>query len=103
MSDNRISGIPVVDEAGKMVDLFTDGDIFALSTLDLQTSVASALQQARGEDSEACPFCSKTDSLSKVVSTFSTTRSTRLACCNADGVLEGVITLTDLFKFLMAA
>ena len=31
---------------------------------------------------------------------FSTAKTARLACLNQQGLVEGVVTLTDLFKYL---
>ena len=36
----------------------------------------------------------------QVVACFSTAKTARLACVNKRGVVEGVVTLTDLFKYL---
>ena len=36
----------------------------------------------------------------QVVACFSTAKTARLACVNRQGVVEGVVTLTDLFKYL---
>jgi hypothetical protein len=36
----------------------------------------------------------------QVVACFSTAKTARLACINKQGVVEGVVTLTDLFKYL---
>jgi hypothetical protein len=38
--------------------------------------------------------------LRQVVACFSTAKTARLACVNRQGVVEGVVTLTDLFKYL---
>mmetsp|Transcript_37169 Transcript_37169/g.116974 ORF Transcript_37169/g.116974 Transcript_37169/m.116974 type:complete len:125 (-) Transcript_37169:1338-1712(-) len=99
MSENGISGVPVVDANGKFMDMFSDADILGLTELDLNVPVEHALQRA--ENGESKPkHCLITDPLSKVISCFSIARTTRLACLDEKGSLQGVVTLVDLFKFL---
>jgi len=47
MSENGISGVPVVDANGKFMDMFSDADILGLTELDLNVPVEHALQRVR--------------------------------------------------------
>mmetsp|Transcript_53480 Transcript_53480/g.109060 ORF Transcript_53480/g.109060 Transcript_53480/m.109060 type:complete len:329 (+) Transcript_53480:496-1482(+) len=103
MSKHRISGIPVLDDSGKFVDMFCDSDVLGLKELDLGIDLTNALQQARESQPKLGTTCQIDDPLAKVVSCFSSSKSTRLACLDAEGRVKGVVTLTDLFKFLAGA
>lgn len=100
MSEHRISGLPVLDEGGKFLDMYSDNDVLALENLDLEIAVGAALEEARAGQPARTITCSVDDPLSKVVAVFSNSKSTRLACTDSGGMVKGVVTLTDLFKFL---
>eukprot|EP00960_Hanusia_phi_P006182 178371-Hanusia_phi.AAC.2 len=109
MSENGISGIPVVDTNGKFMDMFSDADILGLTELDLNVPVEKALQKVileemvvhgsegvndqAGNGENKPKHCLITDPLSKVISCFSVARTTRLACLDENGALQGVVTL----------
>mmetsp|Transcript_53110 Transcript_53110/g.129726 ORF Transcript_53110/g.129726 Transcript_53110/m.129726 type:complete len:352 (+) Transcript_53110:330-1385(+) len=105
MSTNGISGLPVLDDGGMLVDIFTDSDILSLTHFALDIDVAAALGQARrGKVVDTANIsCRSDESLSTIVTRFSGNKCTRLACVNTEGKVEGVVTLTDLFKFLATA
>jgi len=100
MSQHRVSALPVLDGQGCFIDMYADADVLALKNLDLDIDVATALQHARAGQPNRCITCSIDDPLSKVVAGFSNAKSTRLACLDSSGRIKGVVTLTDLFKFL---
>eukprot|EP00802_Teleaulax_amphioxeia_P007299 Tamp_07305.p1 GENE.Tamp_07305~~Tamp_07305.p1 ORF type:complete len:329 (+),score=52.63 Tamp_07305:309-1295(+) len=100
MHEHEISGIPVLNDEGVLLDMYCDSDILQLPDLDLDLAVGLALEQARSRSSGPRYCCQIDDPLSKVVACFSTARTARLACINKRGIVEGVVTLTDLFKYL---
>jgi hypothetical protein len=44
LSENGISGLPVLDGAGKPVDIFVDKDLMSLTSLDFEVTVEKALE-----------------------------------------------------------
>mmetsp|Transcript_96433 Transcript_96433/g.141028 ORF Transcript_96433/g.141028 Transcript_96433/m.141028 type:complete len:331 (-) Transcript_96433:37-1029(-) len=100
MHEHEISGIPVLNDEGLLMDMYCDADVLQLPDLDLDLNVGLALEQARSRSSGPRYCCQIDDPLSKVVACFSTAKTARLACVNKQGVVEGVVTLTDLFKYL---
>jgi len=100
MSQNGISGIPIVDDHGRLLDIYSDMDLLALGDLNVQIEVGRALDQARAGQGRMQQTCRPTDPLSEVISTFSKERAVRLACTDDSGVVTGILTLVDLFKFL---
>eukprot|EP00292_Cryptomonas_paramecium_P011116 CAMPEP_0113686086 /NCGR_PEP_ID=MMETSP0038_2-20120614/15080_1 /TAXON_ID=2898 /ORGANISM="Cryptomonas paramecium" /LENGTH=336 /DNA_ID=CAMNT_0000606341 /DNA_START=139 /DNA_END=1149 /DNA_ORIENTATION=- /assembly_acc=CAM_ASM_000170 len=118
MSKHGISGVPVVDEGGSLVGLFSDVDILCFTPDMLSMDLKSALSVAavagdkcavawgeggteRGESAgRPVAACRTDDPLRSVVAKFSLSGSARLACTDADGRVEGIVTLTDLFKFM---
>jgi len=102
MSNNGISGVPVLSEEGLLINLFCDTDLLPITSFALETTVMASLAQSRPrQHQEVHKFsCSASDRLSVVVTKFAESRLTRLVCIDADGRVEGIVTLTDLFKFL---
>jgi hypothetical protein len=45
MSKHGISGLPVLDERGKFVDMFCESDILPLTHFSLDIDIGTALQQ----------------------------------------------------------
>ncbi|KAJ1496455.1 hypothetical protein T484DRAFT_1923526 [Baffinella frigidus] len=100
MSRHSISGIPIIDDAGRLIDIYTDVDVLALVHFKVDIDVGQALEQARAGQVKTEQTCRTKDPLSEVVATFSKAKTTRLACLDDDGVVTGMLTLVDLFKFL---
>lgn len=55
LSNNGISGLPVVDSSGKPIDIFVDRDLLSLTSFDLELSIEQALELVM---SPPPPLCS---------------------------------------------
>mmetsp|Transcript_59401 Transcript_59401/g.124122 ORF Transcript_59401/g.124122 Transcript_59401/m.124122 type:complete len:261 (-) Transcript_59401:68-850(-) len=69
---------------------------------DAPADAAHGSGAAAAGGGQARPLCAcrTDDPLRTIVWRFKECRSTRLACTDADGRVQGIVTLTDLFKFL---
>ncbi|XP_068645802.1 sucrose nonfermenting 4-like protein isoform X2 [Aristolochia californica] len=113
LQDN-ISSIPIVDENGSLLDVYSRSDIMALANgeayacihLD-QTSMHQALQmgyQANGTSSGArrCHTCLRSDSFHEILERLSDPAVRRLIVIEPHTQrVEGVISLRDAFSFFL--
>lgn len=111
----RISCIPIVDGDNSLLDTYSRSDITALAKdrayahihLD-EMKIHQALQI--GQDStyhgfssaQRCHLCARNESLQKVMERLSSPGVRRLIIVDAESVrVEGVISLSDLFRFFL--
>ena len=93
MWDHDCGFIPVVGDAGTVVGVVTDRDIcIATATRRLLPEHISAAQAMTGPV-HACP---PTDKTSEALATMKQFRIRRLAVIDADGHLQGVISINDI-------
>ena len=92
MRDEGIGFLPVCDDAGRAIGTITDRDI---------TIRAFASGETRDQPVE--PFmtrsvvgCRPSDDLALALDLMSQERVSRILCMNEEGVLEGVISLSDI-------
>ncbi|EIW70415.1 hypothetical protein TREMEDRAFT_15777, partial [Tremella mesenterica DSM 1558] len=108
-SEKGISAVPIVDDNGKVVDLYETVDVITLvrngayQALDL--TIAQALKQ-RSHDFSGVVTCSPKDSLSAVFSLIRIRRVHRLVVVAGPddpqpGRLVGVISLSDIMRELI--
>ncbi|XP_027368683.1 sucrose nonfermenting 4-like protein [Abrus precatorius] len=111
----QVSSIPIVDDSDSLLDIYCRSDITALAkdraythyNLDEMT-VHQALQL--GQDlynpyelrSQRCQMCLRTDSLHKVMERLANPGVRRLVIVEAGSKrVEGIISLSDIFKFFL--
>ncbi|KAG2260083.1 hypothetical protein Bca52824_079377 [Brassica carinata] len=112
----EVSSIPVVDDNDSLIDIYSRSDITALAKdkayaqihLDDMT-VHQALQL--GQDAsppygifngQRCQMCLRSDSLGKVIERLANPGVRRLVIVEAGSKrVEGIISLSDVFKFLL--
>ncbi|CAM8905577.1 unnamed protein product [Rhodiola kirilowii] len=111
----HVSSIPIVDDNDSLLDIYSRSDITALArdkayahiNLDEMT-VQQALQL--GQDSytpyelryQRCQMCLRTDTLHKVMERLASPGVRRLIVVEAGSKrVEGIVSLTDIFKFLL--
>eukprot|EP00252_Welwitschia_mirabilis_P005934 TRINITY_DN16528_c0_g1_i1.p1 TRINITY_DN16528_c0_g1~~TRINITY_DN16528_c0_g1_i1.p1 ORF type:complete len:509 (-),score=101.56 TRINITY_DN16528_c0_g1_i1:535-2061(-) len=112
--DAKVSSIPIVDENGSLLDVYSRSDITALAKDRVYThlqldemSVHQALQigqdrNASGSADLRCHMCLRSDPFQKVVESLSNPGVRRLICVEAGtNRVEGIISLSDVFKFLL--
>lgn len=104
LSHNSVSSVPIVDEAGKLINVFEAYDVLTLIKggmyTDLSLSVGEALMR-RLEDFEGVYTCTLGDRLSTIMETIRKSRLHRLFVVNDNGILEGVVTLSDILKYIL--
>ncbi|XVE65637.1 hypothetical protein DITRI_Ditri08aG0016300 [Diplodiscus trichospermus] len=110
----QVSSIPIVDDNDSLLDIYCRSDITALAkgrayTHNLnEMTVYQALQL--GQDSntpyetriQRCQMCLRTDTLHKVMEQLANPGVRRVVVVEAgSNRVEGIISLTDVFKFLL--
>ncbi|CAM8989809.1 hypothetical protein QQ045_007839 [Rhodiola kirilowii] len=111
----QVSSIPIVDNNDSLLDIYSRSDITALArdrayariNLDEMT-IQQALQL--GQDSfttyelrsQRCQMCLRTDTLHKVMERLASPGVRRLIVVEAGSKrVEGIVSLSDIFKFLL--
>jgi len=114
----RVSALPIVDENGVFQDVYSRGDITALARDRTYTrpqlndlTVSQALQIGAAQDwTGAGPMCTgsrylmclRSESLRSVVEKLALPGVRRMICTEAGSKkVEGIITLRDVFQFLL--
>jgi 5'-AMP-activated protein kinase regulatory gamma subunit len=105
LSTHRISGLPIVDDKGRVVDSYSRGDVLGLAMdrdfTSMDISVREALQ--RQVRHRATPTCTRDDMMATVFDKLISTRCHRLICLKADDTVDGIITLSDVLYFFLHA
>lgn len=104
LSEKSISSIPVVDEQGKLINVYEAYDVLTLVKggiyTDLDLTVGDALLR-RSEDFEGVHMCTVNDRLSTIMDTIRKSRLHRLFVVDDEGKLVSVITLSDVLKYIL--
>eukprot|EP00096_Caligus_rogercresseyi_P011939 TRINITY_DN4855_c0_g1_i3.p1 TRINITY_DN4855_c0_g1~~TRINITY_DN4855_c0_g1_i3.p1 ORF type:complete len:475 (+),score=155.03 TRINITY_DN4855_c0_g1_i3:1636-3060(+) len=102
--DKRISALPIVDEQGKLVDIYAKFDVMNLAAektyenLDVTLKVAN---EYRNEWFEGVHKCKHTDSLFSVMEKIVKAEVHRLVVVDEDNCVAGVISLSDILTYLV--
>ena len=104
LSQYRVSSIPVVDAQNRPIDVYSRSDIRFLAAdatwTNLDLSIEAAL--APHQHSRTLPLCTRDDSLMTVSGLLVSCNKHSLICVNGQsGVVEGVVSLTDIFSFIL--
>lgn len=112
----NVSAIPIVDESGSLMDIYSRSDITALAKDRVYAHVQldkMSIQQALllGQDRSTSGgsygglrlhMCLRSDTLQKVMECLANPGVRRLICVEAGSKrVEGIISLSDIFKFLL--
>ena len=101
--ERNISALPIVDQGGKVVDIYAKGDAISLARErtynNLDVSVSTALKFR--ENFEGVHTCTLDDSLGKVIDRIVAHNVHRLVIVDSHGVLVGIVSLSDIFAFLL--
>ena len=104
LTEKQVASIPIVDESGKLINVYEAVDVLALVKggmyTDLDLSVGDALLR-RPEDFEGVHTCTMNDRLSTIMDTIRKSRLHRLFVVDEDGKLVSVITLSDILKYIL--
>jgi 5'-AMP-activated protein kinase regulatory gamma subunit len=106
LASKRVSAIPIVDEQGKLLNIYEAIDVLSLIKggiyTDLTLSVGEALLR-RPEDFEGVHTCTIQDRLDTIMDTIRRSRLHRLFVIDDQGVLKGIVTLSDILKYILYA
>lgn len=104
MVKKSISSVPIVDKDRKVLNVFEAVDVITIikggAYDELTTSVGEALSK-RAEDFAGIYTCSEEDRLDSIFDTIRKSRVHRLVVINDENVLRGVISLSDILKYVL--
>lgn len=104
MVDKSISAIPIVDSEMHVLNVFEAVDVIATikggSYEELTTSVGEALLK-RPEDFPGIYTCGMEDRLDSIFDTLRKSRVHRLIVIDEENRLKGVISLSDIVKYIL--
>lgn len=104
LSEKSVSSVPVVDEQGKLINVYEAYDVLTLIKggiyTDLDLTVGEALLR-RAEDFEGVHTCTANDRLSTIMDTIRKSRLHRLFVVDDDTKLLSVITLSDILNYVL--
>ncbi|XP_008572259.1 PREDICTED: 5'-AMP-activated protein kinase subunit gamma-2 isoform X2 [Galeopterus variegatus] len=102
--ERRISALPVVDESGKVVDIYSKFDVINLAAEktynNLDITVTQALQH-RSQYFEGVVKCSKLEILETIVDRIVRAEVHRLVVVNEADSIVGIISLSDILQALI--
>ncbi|XP_015688019.1 5'-AMP-activated protein kinase subunit gamma-2 isoform X1 [Protobothrops mucrosquamatus] len=102
--DRRISALPVVDESGKVVDIYSKFDVINLAAEktynNLDITVTQALQH-RSQYFEGVVKCNKLETLETIVDRIVKAEVHRLVVVNETDTIVGIISLSDILQALV--
>ncbi|XP_073053693.1 sucrose nonfermenting 4-like protein isoform X3 [Primulina eburnea] len=111
----QVSSIPIVDDNDSLLDIYSRSDITSLTKDKLythinleETTIHQALQyrdepfSTHGYTSQKCHMCLRSDPLYKVMERLSKPEVRRVVIVEAGSKrVEGIISLSDVFRFLL--
>lgn len=99
-----ISSVPIVDESNHVQNVFEAVDVISVikggNYDELTTSVGESLSK-RAEDFAGIYTCSEEDRLDSIFDTIRKSRVHRLVVIDDENRLKGVISLSDIFKYVL--
>jgi len=112
LSENKISGMPVVDDANRVIGVISEADILVLAGMHKEHSFRDILRNILGEPVPARksgdkvkdvmsfpPVTSKAnDDVREVAAIFDEKRIKRLPVVDDDGILLGIISRADIVR-----
>lgn len=102
--ERRVSALPVVDESGKVVDIYSKFDVINLAAEktynNLDITVTQALQH-RSQYFEGVVKCSKLEILETIVDRIVRAEVHRLVVVNEEDSIVGIISLSDILQALI--
>ncbi len=112
LSENRISGMPVVDDANKVIGVISEADLLVLAGMQKEHSFRDILRSILGERVPTRkrgdkvqdvmsfpPITSKADDdMKEVAQIFNERRIKRLPVVDNDGTLLGIISRADIVR-----
>ncbi|XP_068073202.1 5'-AMP-activated protein kinase subunit gamma-2a isoform X3 [Danio rerio] len=102
--DRRVSALPVVDESGKVVDIYSKFDVINLAAEktynNLDISVTQALMH-RSQYFEGVMKCNRLETLETIVDRIVKAEVHRLVVVDENGSIVGIVSLSDILQALV--
>ncbi|KAJ8272619.1 hypothetical protein GJAV_G00091350 [Gymnothorax javanicus] len=102
--ERRVSALPVVDESGKVVDIYSKFDVINLAAEktynNLDITVTQALRH-RSQYFEGVMKCNRLETLETIVDRIVEAEVHRLVVVDESGSIEGIISLSDILQALV--
>ncbi|XP_022235181.1 5'-AMP-activated protein kinase subunit gamma-2-like, partial [Limulus polyphemus] len=102
--ERRVSALPIVNEQGKVVDIYAKFDVINLAAEktynNLDMTVRKALEH-RDQWFEGVAKCKADDTLLSVLETLVKAEVHRLVIVDDENRVVGVVSLSDILKFLV--
>jgi len=102
--NNRVSGIPIVDPSGQLVDIYCKFDVINIAAKKQYNNLEATLKEAtryRTEWFRGVYKCTPDDSLLTVMNRFARTEVHRLVVVRADETVCGIVSLSDILSYLI--
>ncbi|CAL8074608.1 unnamed protein product [Calicophoron daubneyi] len=105
---HRVSCIPIVDTDNRLVELYAKFDVFNLAVtrtyndLDITVYDALAFHRSNRQRYPSPMTCSKKTTLKAVIERVVLTEVHRLIMVDEDQHIDGIISLSDILKFLIS-
>ncbi|VDK41868.1 unnamed protein product [Taenia asiatica] len=102
--ENRVSALPVVDETGRLVDIYAKFDVINLAATrsydNLEITVFDALQYRR-EKFPGVATCKLSNTLKEIIDTIVDAGVHRLVVVDETQRVLGIVSLSDILRFLI--
>jgi len=103
-NERRVSALPVVDEKGKVIDIYAKFDVINLAAEKTYNNLDMTIKKAleyRDSWFEGVVKCSTTDTLSQVVEKIVKAGVHRIVVVDDQDHVAGMISLSDILNFLV--
>jgi 5'-AMP-activated protein kinase regulatory gamma subunit len=98
--EHRISAVPVVDTGGKLINVYARTDVQYMAVTqnyNLDMAVSDALQHREAPVHRCRP---EVDTLAAVVDVMATGVIRRVICTDEHDMVTGIVSLSDIFRFI---
>jgi len=111
LSKARVSGIPILGEQGEVVNVLSVRDLRFLSSVKyadrtLTMPIGEYLEEVRADSNYMAPrtvaICGMNDSMRSVITKMNGLKIHRLVVVAHDNIPVGVISLTDVLRFIIS-
>ncbi|VDM16229.1 unnamed protein product [Hydatigera taeniaeformis] len=103
--ENRVSALPVIDENGRLVDIYAKFDVINLAATrsydNLEITVFDALQYRREQKFSGVATCKLSNTLKEIIDTIVDAGVHRLVVIDETHCVLGIVSLSDILRFLI--
>uniref|UniRef100_A0A671N4B8 5'-AMP-activated protein kinase subunit gamma-2 n=1 Tax=Sinocyclocheilus anshuiensis TaxID=1608454 RepID=A0A671N4B8_9TELE len=102
--ERRVSALPVVDESGKVVDIYSKFDVINLAAEKMYNNLDISVTQAlmhRSQYFEGVMKCNRFETLETIVDRIVKAEVHRLVVVDENGSIVGIVSLSDILQALV--